>query len=84
MVTHPRILENTVRKTDDRRKRKRAEKAQRKAAQESIQQEEVKRLKNIKGHQIQERCAACVIMRQRFMTCPVVMQTIATGAVSFV
>ncbi|KAL0049758.1 hypothetical protein WJX82_009349 [Trebouxia sp. C0006] len=55
MVTHPRILENTVRKTDDRRKRKRAEKAQRKAAQESIQQEEVKRLKNLKGQQIQER-----------------------------
>ncbi|DBA96751.1 TPA: hypothetical protein ACH3X1_015590 [Trebouxia sp. C0004] len=55
MVTHPRILENTVRKTDDRRKRKRAEKAQRKAAQESIQQQEVKRLKNLKGRQIQER-----------------------------
>lgn len=55
MVTHPRVLENTVRKTDDRRKRKRAEKAQRKAAQESIQQQEVKRLKNLKGQQIQER-----------------------------
>ncbi|KAL0032245.1 hypothetical protein WJX79_000491 [Trebouxia sp. C0005] len=55
MITHPRILENTVRKTDDRRKRKRAEKAQRKAAQESIQQQEVKRLKNLKGQQIQER-----------------------------
>ncbi len=75
MVTHPRILENTVRKTDDRRKRKRAEKAQRKAAQESIQQQEVKRLKNLKGQQIQERCAACVTnLRQCFTTCEVVRQ----------
>ena len=55
MVTHPRVMENTVRKTDDRRKHKRAEKAERKAAELSVQQEEVKRLKNLKGQQIQER-----------------------------
>lgn len=55
MVTHPRILDNTVRKTDDRRKRKRAEKADRRAAEESAQEQEVKRLKNVKGTEIQQR-----------------------------
>lgn len=55
MVTHPRVLDNTVRKTDDRRKRKRAEKADRRAAEESAQEQEVKRLKNLKGTEIQQR-----------------------------
>ena len=55
VVTHPRIMESTVRKADDRRKRKRADKAERKAAEESAQEQEVKRLKNLKGQQIQER-----------------------------
>lgn len=55
MVTHPRVLDNTVRKTDDRRKRKRAEKAERQAAEESVQEQEVKRLKNLKGAEIQAR-----------------------------
>ena len=55
MVTHPRVLDNTVRKTDDRRKRKRAEKAERRAAEESAQDQEVKRLKNLKGEEIQQR-----------------------------
>lgn len=58
MVTHPRTMDNMVRKTDDRRKRKRAEKAERKAAEASAQQQEVKRLKNLKGQQIQERYAS--------------------------
>ena len=57
MVTHPRTMDNMVRKTDDRRKRKRAEKAERKAAEANAQQQEVKRLKNLKGQQIQERYA---------------------------
>ena len=55
MVTHPRVLDNTVRKTDDRRKRKRAEKAERRAAEESVQEQEVRRLKNLKGEEIQQR-----------------------------
>ena len=55
MVTHPRVLENTVRKTDDRRKRKRAEKAERRAIEESAEEQEVKRLKNLKGEEIQQR-----------------------------
>lgn len=55
MVTHPRVLENTVRKTDDRRKRKRAEKAERRAIEESAEEQEVKRLKNLKGEEIHQR-----------------------------
>lgn len=55
MVTHPRVPDNTVRKTDDRRKRKRAEKAERRAVEESAQEQEVKRLKNLKGEEIQQR-----------------------------
>lgn len=55
MVTHPRVLDNTVRKTDDRRKRKRAEKAERRAAEDGVQEQEVKRLKNLKGAEIQAR-----------------------------
>ena len=60
MVTHPRVMENTVRKTDDRRKRKRAEKAERKAAEESTQEQDVKRLKNLKGQEIQTR-SGCML-----------------------
>lgn len=64
MVTHPRVMESTVRKTDDRRKRKRAEKTERRAAEQDVQQQEVKRLKNLKGQQIQDRCAESVGTRQ--------------------
>ena len=55
MVTHPRVLDNTVRKADDRRKRKRAEKAERQAAEVTAQEQEVKRLKNLKGEEIHQR-----------------------------
>lgn len=55
MVTYPRVLEHTVRKTDDRRKCKRAEKSERRAAEESAEQAEVKRLKNLKNEEIQGR-----------------------------
>lgn len=55
MVTYPRVLDNTVRKPDERRKRKRAAKAERQAAEQSAQQQEVKRLKNLKSQEIQAR-----------------------------
>lgn len=44
-----------MRKEDDRRKRKRAEKAERKAEEESRRKEELKRLKNLKKQEIQEK-----------------------------
>eukprot|EP00887_Chlorella_sp_A99_P002553 scaffold6.g2553.t1 len=55
IVTHPRKLEGTVRKEDDRRRRARAEKAARKVAEEAARREEVKRLKNLKRQEIEER-----------------------------
>ena len=55
MVTHSRVMEHVVRKPDDRRKRKRAEKAERKAGEQTTQQQEVKRLKNLKSQEIQDR-----------------------------
>lgn len=55
LVTHPRVIEDTVRKEDDRRKRKRAEKAERKALEEEKRKTEVRRLKNLKKAEIQER-----------------------------
>lgn len=55
LVTHPRQLEGTIRKEDDRRKRQRAEKAARKAAEEESRRAEVKRLKNLKKAEIEDR-----------------------------
>lgn len=55
IVTHPRIVEGIVRKTDDRRKQKRAEKAARKAQEEEERRIEIKRLKNLKKGEIEEK-----------------------------
>lgn len=52
---HPRVVEGAVRKEDDRRKRKRAEKAERLKAQEEQHREEVKRLKNLKKKEIEDK-----------------------------
>ncbi|GAX72819.1 hypothetical protein CEUSTIGMA_g274.t1 [Chlamydomonas eustigma] len=52
---HPRVIEGTIRKEDDRRKRKRAEKAERLKEQEDRHREEVKRLKNLKKKEIEEK-----------------------------
>jgi len=55
LVTHPRQIEGTVRKEDDRRKKTRAEKAARKLAEEEERRSEVKRLKNLKKAEIEGR-----------------------------
>ena len=52
---HPRVIEGTVRKEDDRRKRKRAEKAERVKEQEERHRDEVKRLKNLKKKEIEDK-----------------------------
>lgn len=48
-------VEGTVRKEDDRRKRKRQEKAERLAAEEEQRRAEVRRLKNLKKAEIEEK-----------------------------
>lgn len=55
IVTHPRTVEGAIRKEDDRRKKKRAEKAARLEEQEAQRREEVKRLKNLKKAEIDEK-----------------------------
>ena len=48
-------IEGTVRKEDDRRKRQRAEKAERQAAAEEQRRAEVRRLKNLKKAEIEDK-----------------------------
>ncbi|KAL4428120.1 hypothetical protein ABPG75_002209 [Micractinium tetrahymenae] len=55
IITYPRNVEGTVRKEDDRRKRKRQEKAERLAAEEEQRRAEVRRLKNLKKAEIEEK-----------------------------
>lgn len=55
IVTHPRQIEGTVRKEDDRRRRARAEKAARQAAEEEARRAEVRRLKNLKKAEIEDK-----------------------------
>jgi protein KRI1 len=58
IVGHPRVIEDAVRKKDDKRARKRREKAERKVADEAARREEVKRLKNLKKAEIQDKLLA--------------------------
>ncbi|KAL4445294.1 hypothetical protein ABPG77_011119 [Micractinium sp. CCAP 211/92] len=55
IITYPRNVEGTVRKEDDRRKRKRQEKAERLAAEEEQRRADVRRLKNLKKAEIEEK-----------------------------
>ncbi|KAJ9586169.1 hypothetical protein L9F63_020191, partial [Diploptera punctata] len=52
---YPRTMENSLRKKDDRRKRKRQEVKERKAAEEARKREELKRLKALKKNEILEK-----------------------------
>lgn len=73
IVTHPRQIEGSVRKADDRRKRKREEKADRQKVELSQREQELKRLKNLKKQDIHDRrairsasaaCTACLVESQ--------------------
>lgn len=59
-MTHPRVISDAVRKPDDRRKRARESKRQRTEEAEAREREEVKRLKNLKKREIDERCCCRV------------------------
>ncbi|KAG2432858.1 hypothetical protein HXX76_008591 [Chlamydomonas incerta] len=55
IVTHPRNVEGTVRKEDDRRKRQRDAKKARQEAAEAEAREDVKRMKNLKKQEIESK-----------------------------
>jgi len=55
IVTHSRQIDDVVRKSDDRRKLKRAEKAARKAQEEEERRRELKQLKNLKKAEIEKK-----------------------------
>lgn len=54
-MSYPRTIDGAVRKPDDRRKRARDAKKARKDAEEAARREEVKRLKNLKRAEIEDR-----------------------------
>lgn len=55
IISHPRIIEDSVRKDESSRKRKRKEREERKKAEMQVQYEEIKRLKNLKKMEMQEK-----------------------------
>lgn len=55
VITFPRQLGNSLRKPDERRKKQRESHAQNKTAAKQEAEAEVKRLKNLKKQQLQER-----------------------------
>jgi protein KRI1 len=55
IISHPRVIGDSVRKQDERRKRQRDAKAARLQAEREVQQEELKQLKNIKKQEIEEK-----------------------------
>ena len=57
IVSHARHVEGTMRRTDDKRKKKRDEKKQRKRLEKEKKREELKRLKNLKRKELERRLA---------------------------
>ncbi len=57
VITYPRNLEGVVRKKDDRRRTAREARAERKAAEATALEEEVKRRKAEKRRELDQRCA---------------------------
>ena len=55
MKRYPRTIENSVRRKDERRKLKRAEKKQRRELERKQKLEEIKRLKNLKKKEILDK-----------------------------
>lgn len=55
IVGYPRVIEGAVRKPDDRRKRQREAKKERLKAAEEQRREELKRLKNLKKKEIEDK-----------------------------
>lgn len=55
IISHPRIIEDSVRKDESSRKRKRKEREERKKAEMQAQYEEIKRLKNLKKMEMEEK-----------------------------
>lgn len=55
IATHPRMVEGSVRRVDDTRKRQREAKKARQAEAEATHNEEIKRLKNLKKKEIEDK-----------------------------
>ena len=55
LISHPRHIEGTIRKENDKRKRQRAEKEARKKAEQEAHVAEIRRLKNLKKAEIQQK-----------------------------
>lgn len=55
LISHPRKIEGTVRKEDDKRKKQRAEREARKKAEEESRRAEIRRLKNLKKAEIEQK-----------------------------
>jgi protein KRI1 len=53
IVTHPRVIESLVRREDDTRKTKRETRAERKAAEKAVKEEETRRLKGAKRREME-------------------------------
>lgn len=79
MVTYPRNLTGVVRKKDERRKAMREAYAQRKAAEATAEQEQVKRLKSLKRREIDDRSAAVPVTFPSSLCREAMLQSLVRG-----